>query len=426
MERSIKCFGIRFLGATETVLSNRQLVYNTSSGPMVKQITSGAAQGSILGPDLWNVSYDGILREDMPEGTFLVGYADDIAAVITARNTEEAQRKLRRLMLRTKTWLDSSGLDLAMHKTELLLITGRRIPLHVDMSIGNEVIRTKSSVKYLGIRLDPRLTFSYQIQYSANKAQKIVGQLSRLMANIGGPLPARRRLLMEVGNSIMLYGSEIWAETLDVKKRANSLVSVQRTAASRIASAYRTVSAPALLVIAGTIPVDLLAAERMEIYKAKSAGNHITGYFRENTISKWQQRWNEEDRGRWTAKLIPDIRPWIGRKFGEVNYYVTQMLSGHGYFRKYLHRMGKTASPYCLYEEGEVIDDAEHTVFECARWQSYRSVLTSIVGTITAANIVGVMIASSENWTSVVNYVERILRRKKRDLEAAEQIGMPA
>ena len=42
----------------------------------------------------------------MPEGTFLVGYADNIAAVITARNTEEAQRKLRRVMLRTKTWLD--------------------------------------------------------------------------------------------------------------------------------------------------------------------------------------------------------------------------------------------------------------------------------------------------------------------------------
>ena len=59
--------------------------------------------------------------------------------------------------------------------------------------------------------------------------------------------------------------------------------------------------------------------------------------------------------------------------------------------------MDKTASLYCLYEEGEVIDDAEHTVFECARWQSYRSVLTSIIGTITAANIVVVMIANRKN-----------------------------
>ena len=61
-------------------------------------------------------------------------------------------------MLRTKN-------GLAMHKTEILLITGRHIPLHVDMAIGNEVIRTKSSVTYLEIRLDPRLTFSYQIQH---------------------------------------------------------------------------------------------------------------------------------------------------------------------------------------------------------------------------------------------------------------------
>ena len=101
--------------------------------------------------------------------------------------------------------------------------------------------------------------------------------------------------------------------------------------------------------------------------------------------------------GRWSVRLILDIRPWIGRKFEEVNYYVTQMLSDHGYFRNYLHRLVKAASSYCLYEEGEVIDNAMHTVFEYAHWQSYRSVLMSIIGMITVANIVRVMIASRGN-----------------------------
>ena len=50
--------------------------------------------------------------------------------------------------------MDFYDLDLAMHKTELPLITGRHIPLQLDISIGNEVIRAKSSVRYLGIRLD--------------------------------------------------------------------------------------------------------------------------------------------------------------------------------------------------------------------------------------------------------------------------------
>ena len=65
-------------------------------------------------------------------------------------------------------------------------------------------------------------------------------------------------------------------------------------------------------------------------------------------------------------KIKESGRRDLSRKFGEVNYKVTQMLSGHEYFSKYLHRMGKTALPYCLYEEGEVIEDAERIVFECA------------------------------------------------------------
>ena len=75
-------------------------------------------------------------------------------------------------------------------------------------------------------------------------------------------------------------------------------------------------------------------------------------------------------------------------------------MQGHGYFRKYLHRMGKTPSLYCLYEEVEVIDDAEHTDFECARWQSFCSVLMSIIGTITVANIVGKIVPQSRiTWS---------------------------
>ena len=83
-------------------------------------------------------------------------------------------------------------------------------------------------------------------------------------------------------------------------------------------------------MIAGTIPVDLLAAEQIEIYKAKSAGSHIISHFRENTITKWQRRWNDEGKGRWMARLILDTRPWIGWKFGEVNYYAitSQQISG--------------------------------------------------------------------------------------------------
>lgn len=42
----------------------------------------GTAQRSILGPELWKISYDGILCMEMLEDSYLVGYVDNIAVVI--------------------------------------------------------------------------------------------------------------------------------------------------------------------------------------------------------------------------------------------------------------------------------------------------------------------------------------------------------
>ena len=81
-------------------------------------------------------------------------------------------------------------------------------------------------------------------------------------------------------------------------------------------------------------------------------------------------------------------------EFGDENFYVTQILRGQGYFTQYLYRIATNASHYYVSKEGEVIDGAERTVFEYVSWQNYRSELTSVIGTITAANIVGDMIAS--------------------------------
>lgn len=40
---------------------------------------------------MWSVEYDGLLRVEMPERVCVVSYADDVAAVITARHIELTQ-----------------------------------------------------------------------------------------------------------------------------------------------------------------------------------------------------------------------------------------------------------------------------------------------------------------------------------------------
>lgn len=47
----------------------------------------------MLGPLLWNIYYDGLIKLAMPTGTYLVGYADDVALVAVGRNKEQLKTR---------------------------------------------------------------------------------------------------------------------------------------------------------------------------------------------------------------------------------------------------------------------------------------------------------------------------------------------
>ena len=85
---------------------------------------------------------------------------------------------------------------------------------------------------------------------------------------------------------------------------------------------------------------NLQASERKSV---KNVNGEIVNVddARKRTIQHWQEKWNTETSGRGTAKRLPNITGWMERKFGEVNYYLTQLLSGHDYFCKYLLRIRK-------------------------------------------------------------------------------------
>ena len=109
--------------------------------------------------------------------------------------------------------------------------------------------------------------------------------------------------------------------------------------------------------------------------------------------------------GRWTASLITSIKAWIQRNFGENCYFLTHFLSGHVYFRQYLHHMKKVTDPGCIYFE-ETSDDAEHTLFYYLKWQDERNRLIEQIGEFTPDNIVKVILESESKWSAVRRYVE--------------------
>lgn len=61
----------------------------------------------------------------------------------------------------------------------------------------------------------------------------------------------------------------------------------------------------------------------------------------------------------------------MDRDHGELNYYLTQFVIGHGYFNIYLARMQKVESATCPYKDSAE-DDALRTFFEWEKWKEAR------------------------------------------------------
>lgn len=64
----------------------------------------------------------------MPEQLYLVGYANDMTALVAARTINQAQIKLNRVMWLVNNWMVSHELTLALTKMEVVVLSKKRIP----------------------------------------------------------------------------------------------------------------------------------------------------------------------------------------------------------------------------------------------------------------------------------------------------------
>lgn len=152
-----------------------------------------------------------------------------------------------------------------------------------------------------------------------DKAERTASVLARILPNIGGPSARKRRLLEGVVNSTLLYAASIWEKGLKIRKNKDRIQGVQRKMALSVASAYRTVSTAAVLVITGMIPIHLLVRERSRLYSGEGEPEERERQERSSTYNIWQEEFDREMNGRWTRRLIRSLEEWCNRKHGEIN-----------------------------------------------------------------------------------------------------------
>lgn len=170
------------------------------------------------------------------------------------------------------------------------------------------------------------------------------------------------------------------------------------------------------------IPVHLLAKERQKMYIHIKEGQEVSKQEqRANTYKEWQQEWDQATKGRWTYRLIKDVEKWSTRGFGNTDFHLTQMITGHGCFGSYLYKYKKRLSPEGV-DCKAVVDSAEHMIFVCDRWwEKRRDLEVKIEGDFEADSIIQLMLRSRSNWKAVKAFVGDVLKTKEEEERQAQR-----
>ncbi|KAJ8977202.1 hypothetical protein NQ317_011213 [Molorchus minor] len=168
---------------------------------------------------------------------------------------------------------------------------------------------------------------------------------------------------------------------------------------------------------------DLFLKNRKALVDTLLAGKPLDQPSTEHPTMQSQRAWEGNNEvGQWTKRLIPDVRRWAKCRHRRCDYYTTQGLTGHGSFKAYTKRIGKTEDEECIY--CGAIDTVEHTLFQCERWERVRNESSRKMGlALSPENLVNEMINDQKQWIIGQEMIRRIMEEKEKEERASQEKG---
>ena len=206
-------YGIRGIALNwfRSYLSNRrQFVSCNGHHSVIRHITCGVPQGSVLGPLLFL-----IYMNDLPTCltyTQAVLFADDTTIYTSSDNIIDLYHNINVDLSNLVDWFRSNKLALNTTKTNFMLFTNsNNIPANQFIKIDTDIIERRNCCKFLGLMIDHKLTWSEHISYTKSKISRSLYAMNRLKHMIGKQY--LKTLYDSLVHSYLSYGVILWGGT---------------------------------------------------------------------------------------------------------------------------------------------------------------------------------------------------------------------
>ncbi len=237
---------------------------------VTRSLKKGTPQGGIISPLCWNIPFDELLSEFNKGPIKAIGYADDLSLLIVGQDPATLTDLMQQGIDKAVQWGQKYGLEFSAEKSIAVMFTTKRNWVKHDLVIKDTALPFKESVKYLGITLDSKLTWTEHVNNKLGKAKRHLMAFHKAISSKFGPSPILiKRAFTNIVLPAFAHGCHIWGDKCQQEGTIKRLEKLNRLAALLMAPMAPSTPTKGLEVMLDLIPVHLAIEQRATAIMAR-------------------------------------------------------------------------------------------------------------------------------------------------------------
>ena len=210
--KKLEHYGIRGIPLEwfKNYLSERkQYVFLNDASSATQNVTCGVPQGSVLGPLLFIIYINDIIKcSDLLN---FILFADDTNLFYSNENLIQMQNLVNNELSKLSEWFRANKLSLNAVKTHYMLFGNKPFPKtlkQLNINLDGNIIEQVKSIKFLGVFFDEKLKWNVHVNHVVSKISRGLGVLGRVRNIV--PFDVLRTLYYTLIYPYLVYCCIIW------------------------------------------------------------------------------------------------------------------------------------------------------------------------------------------------------------------------